>query len=400
MGGALYIPAMIATLHRSLALLALAPAVAGAQSLTPREVRIKAFVAANYEDAVRLLARAVNIGSGTLDLAGVRAVGTLFRRELDQLGFTTQWVELPPALHRAGHLVAERLGSNADPAGKRLLLIGHLDTVFEGGGRRFVRRDGVARGAGVEDMKGGDVAIVLALKALRSVGALDRMRVIVVLTGDEENAGRPTAVARKALVDAARRSDAALAFEGGNATTATIARRGASEWVLRVSGHQTHSSGIFKGAAGYGAIFEAARILDGFRQRLDRQAYLTLSPGAIVGGTDVTFDTVAIRGRTSGKTNIVPRTVVVAGDLRTLTRGQLDSARAVMREVVAQSLPGTRASISFDDGYPGMPPTDGNRALLAEFDRVSQALGWGPVEALPPERRGAGDIAFVAEIEP
>jgi glutamate carboxypeptidase len=137
-----------------------------------------------------------------------------------------------------------------------------------------------------------------------------------------------------------------------------------------------------------------------FRQRLAGKSYLTLSPGAIVGGSDVTFDTVAIRGRTSGKTNIVPRTVVVAGDLRTLTRGQLDSARAVMREVVAQSLPGTRASISFDDGYPGMPPTDGNRALLAEFDRVSQALGWGPVEALPPERRGAGDIAFVAEIVP
>ncbi len=400
MGDALYIPAMMSLLGRSLALLALMPGVASAQALTPREARIKAYVSAHYQDAVRLLGQAVDIGSGTLDLAGVRAVGALFRRELDQLGFTTRWVELPAGLHRAGHLVAERSGASADPSGKRLLLIGHLDTVFEGGGRRFVRRDSVARGAGVEDMKGGDVAMFFALKALHAVGALDRMRVIVVLTGDEENAGRPTAVARRALVDAARRSDAALGFEGGDARTATIARRGASEWVLRVSGRQAHSSGIFRDGAGYGAIFEAARILDAFRQRLDRQPYLTLSPGAIVGGTDVVFDTVAVRGRAAGKTNIVPREVVVAGDLRTLTRGQLDSARAVMREAVGQSLPGTRAAISFDDGYPGMPPTDGNRALLAEFDRVSQALGWGPVEALPPERRGAGDIAFVAEIVP
>jgi glutamate carboxypeptidase len=376
----------------------LLPQVALAQSLTPREARMHQYVTAHYEDAVRLLEETVNLSSGTSNLAGVRAVGAVFRRELESLGFNVRWVTLPPALRRAGHLVAERMGPRADPNGKRLLLIGHLDTVFEGPGQRFVRRDSMARGAGTADMKGGDVAMVLALKALAAVGALDEIRVIVVLTGDEESAGRPVSIARKDLVAAARRTDVALAFEGGDARTATIARRGASEWILIVRGKQGHSSGIFKDAAGYGAVFEAARILDRFRDRLAKQPYLTFNPGVIAGGTDVAFDSVALTGTVAGKTNIIARTVVVKGDLRTLTGGQLDSARAVMKEIIAEPLPGTSASISFDDGYPGMPPTDGNRALLARFDEVSQALGWPPIEALPPERRGAGDIAFVADV--
>ncbi|MFN0177901.1 MAG: M20/M25/M40 family metallo-hydrolase [Gemmatimonadales bacterium] len=369
------------------------------QALSPREVRIRQAVTAGYADAVGLLERSVNISSGTFNLAGVRAVGALFRRELDALGFTTKWVELPPALKRAGHLVAEWQGPNAADA-KRLLLIGHLDTVFEGAGQRFVRRDSVGRGAGTADMKGGDVAILLALKALKAAGVLDDMAIIVVMTGDEEAAGRPLEISRKDLIEAARRSDAALAFEGGDARTATVARRSASGWVLTVKGRQGHSSAIFRNESGYGAVFEAARILNEFRERLSNQPYLTFNPGTIVGGTDVKYDSATVSGSTAGKTNIIARQVVVQGDLRTLTNSQLDSARATMRAIVADHLPGTSATISFEEGYPGMPPTDGNRALLTVFDQVSQALGYPAIEALPPERRGAGDISFVADIVP
>jgi glutamate carboxypeptidase len=380
--------------------LAASAATATAQPLSPREARIRGYIAANFEGAVSLLQRSVNIASGTFNLAGVRAVGALFRKELDSLGFTTRWIELPAALRRAGHLVGEWTGPRALPQGKRLLLIGHLDTVFEGPGQRFVRRDTVARGAGTDDDKGGDVAIILALKALKHVGALDEMRVIVIMTGDEEAAGRPLSVSRRDLIELARRSDVALAFEGGDATNATIARRGASEWILRVQGRQGHSSQVFRPGAGYGAIYEAARILTEFREALDKQPYLTFNPGTIVGGTDVTYDSAEVRGTTRSRTNIIARSAVVQGDLRFLTEGQRDSARATMRAIVADNLPGTSATISFDDGYPGMPPTDGSRALLALFSRVSQDLGYPAVEGLPPERRGAGDISFVSGIIP
>ncbi len=391
-----------AMLSRSIAAgLALALVVspgASAQTLSPREARIRGYLTTNFEAGVSLLQRSVNIPSGTFNVAGVRAVGALFRRELDSLGFTTRWIDLPASLRRAGHLVAEWNGPRASPGGKRLLLIGHLDTVFEGPGQRFARRDTVARGAGADDDKGGDVAIIMALKALKHVGALEEMRIIVIMTGDEEAAGRPLSTSRRDLIELARRSDVALAFEGGDATTATIARRGASEWILRVQGRQGHSSQIFRNDAGFGAVYEAARILNEFRETLSKQPYLTFNPGTIVGGTDVTYDSAEVRGTTGGRTNIIAKQVVVHGDLRFLTEGQKDSARAAMRAIVANSLPGTSATIWFDDGYPGMPPTDGNRALLATFSEVSQALGYPAVEGLPPERRGAGDISFVSGI--
>ena len=371
---------------------------ARAQALSPLESRIRAAVAAHYDSAVGLLQRTVDIPSGTLNLAGVQAVGQAYQRELTALGFTTRWAAMPASLGRAGHLVAEWRGPQFATGGKRILLIGHLDTVFEGQGQRFVQRDSVARGAGAADMKGGNVAMILALQALKQAGALDQVQVIVVMTGDEESAGRPLSVSRKDLLDAARRSDVALAFEGGDARTATIARRGASGWVLTVRGRQGHSSAIFRDGSGYGAIFEAARILNEFRERLSKQPYLTFNPGTIVGGSDVSFDSTAVSGKAASKTNIIAKHLVVQGDLRSLTPGQLDSARTVMREIISNNLPGTTATISFEDGYPGMPPTDGNRAILAIFDRVSQDLGYPAIEAMPPERRGAGDVSFVAPI--
>ncbi len=374
------------------------PRVAPAQTLSAREARLRAQVAVHFDQAVDLLARAVNVSSGTFNVAGVRATGALYRRELDLLGFTTRWVDLPPAMKRAGHLIGEWRGPRFAAGGKRILLIGHLDTVFEGDGQRFARRDTVARGAGTADMKGGNTAIILALKALKAAGLLDEMRIIVVMTGDEEAAGRPLSISRRDLIAAARESDVALAFEGGDARTATIARRGASGWLLTVQGRQSHSSGIFRDGAGYGAVFEAARILNEFRERLSRQPYLTFNPGTIVGGTDVSYDTAAVSGTAAGKTNIIANRVVVQGDLRFLTDRQEDSARAAMRAIVATSLPGTTATITFEEGYPGMPPTDGAREVLRLFDQVSQDLGYPAIEALPPERRGAGDVSFVAGI--
>src|SRR5688500_4831178 len=127
-------------------------------SLTPPERAMASFIDANQAEAVALLERAVNINSGTQNLEGVRKVGALFRAEFDALGFTTTWVN-QDEVSRAGHLVAERKGSG----GPKVLLIGHLDTVFEPDSpfQKFERLDGnTARGPGIIDMKGGNVIIV------------------------------------------------------------------------------------------------------------------------------------------------------------------------------------------------------------------------------------------------
>jgi glutamate carboxypeptidase len=362
----------------------------GNVTLSSDEMKVRDQVRAHHDADIALLERAVNISSGSQNAAGVRRVGELFGAQLAELGFTVRMSEMPTSMRRGGHLIAERQGTR----GPRLLLIGHLDTVFEGDGQRFVRQDTIARGAGTSDMKGGDVAMIAALRALHATGGLEGARIIVIMTGDEEAVGSPRDVARKDLIEAAQRSDIALAFEGGSASRASIARRGSSSWTLTTSARQGHSAGVFS-RGGFGSIYEAARILDGFRRELSGDPTLTFNPGVIAGGTDVERDSSGAM-TASGKTNIISPKTVVNGDLRFLRESQKDSARVQMRAIAAQHLAGSEAEITFRDGYPAMPPTTAGAGLLAQFDAVSRALGYGQVEGDPPESRGAGDISFVA----
>lgn len=379
----------------ALAVIAAAPFAAGAQAaLTPAEQKIRESIKASRDDQIGYLERVVNIPSNTLNLAGVRKVGAAFLASFDSLGFRSRWVTLPDATERAGHLVAEHRGK---PGAVRILLIGHVDTVVEPSGPTWVRTDSMAKGVGSGDMKGGDVIILYALKALQASGALKDMNVTVVFTGDEEHPGDPLSVTRKDLIDAAKRTDIALAFEGGNRSDATTARRGASSWRVTATGHQAHSAGVF-GGAGYGAIYEIARIVDEFRLQLAGERYLTFNVATIVGGTDVEYDTVAIKGTTASKLNIIPKTAIAQGDLRFISEEQKERTRAKMREIVAKHLAGTDANITFLDEYPAMSPTPGNARILAAYDTASQALGYGPVRALDPGARGAGDVSFVAPI--
>jgi glutamate carboxypeptidase len=203
-------------------------------------------------------------------------------------------------------------------------------------------------------------------------------------------------VTRESLLAAARESDIALAFEGSSPGKAVIGRRGIGSWRLQVTGVQGHSSGVFGETRGYGAIFEAARILERFRTEL-REANLTYNPSVIVGGTNVTYDTASKSGTALGKTNVIPREVRVEGDVRYLGAEQFESVRRKMQEIVAQNLPRTSAELVVENDYPSMAPNPGSERVLAALDAVSRDLGAGPVVAQPPIERGAGDIAFVCQ---
>ena len=364
------------------------------------ERAIVAAVDAGNGEALTLLQTAVEINSGTHNFAGVRAVGDLFRKEFDALGFKTSWVDGAP-FKRAGHLIADHPGS-----GPRIILIGHLDTVFEKDSvfqRYQVMDERLARGPGIIDMKGGDVIIIAALKALKKAGALDPMNVIVVMTGDEEDAGDPQALARAALVNAAKGAKYALGFEDGpgDPKFAVTARRGTSSWKLEVRAKSGHSSQIFREEMGYGANYELARILDGFRQKLAGEEHLTFNPSLILGGTSLDLDDVLAKGAASGKTNVIAEHAVAIGDLRTLSKQQLEHARGVMKQVMVEAPLGhTEASLTFAEGYPSLPPTEGNAKLLAEYDRASRDVGAGPVTAVSPDRAGAADVSFISDQVP
>ncbi len=364
-------------------------------ALSRDEQRLAALVDDQRDAALALLEQAVNINSGTQNFAGVREVGRLFEAELTALGFTTRWVD-GAVFQRAGHLVADHPGQ-----GPRILLIGHLDTVFEADSpfQKFERLDArTARGPGIIDMKGGDVVMIAALKALKAAGALDRMNLVVVMNGDEEAAGRPLAAARAALTDAARGAEIAIGFEDGPADPklAVTARRGTTEWRLTVTGTAAHSSQVFREDIGYGAIYELARVINGFREKLAGEAHLTFNPGVLLGGTTVEFDQVPSRGSAFGKSNVIAERAVAAGDLRALSAEQFQQARQVMERIAAASLPHTQSTITFDEGYPPMAPTEGNARLLAMYDKASRDLDFGSVTAVSPDRAGAADVSFVA----
>ena len=383
-------------MKRLLAIALFAATCAQAQ-LTDTEQRIVAAVKQRSPAALELLEKSVRINSGTLNPEGVRQVGAVFRAELDAIGFTTRWAEMPPDMKRAGHLIGSRDGGQ----GKRVLLLGHLDTVFEKDSSvaLWERRGDRVRGQGVGDMKGGNVIMVEALRALQAVGALDKSRVEVIFTGDEERTGSPLEKARADMVEMAKRADYAVSFEGGirlnGIDMASIARRSSGGWTLTVRGRPGHSAGVFSPNSGFGAIYEGARILNAFRDQLI-EPNLTFNVGLVLGGTNVSYSGDTATGTSFGKSNVIARDFQALGDMRFLSPEQGDRVKARMREIVAASLPGTNATITFRDSYPPMPPTDAGRRLMEVFSKASQDVGLGPIGTLDPSMRGAGDVQFVA----
>ena len=362
------------------------------------EGEIASVIETNYPRAIETLEKVVNINSGTMNFQGIEEVGKVFRSQLDDLGFETQWAD-GAKFNRAGHLLASRNSKSEDSV--KILLIGHLDTVFSKTDpfQRFERIDSShIAGPGITDMKGGDVIIVEALSALHQTGLLDNLSIKVVMTGDEEDSGKPLAESKKALIDAAKWADIALGFEDGDSDirTAVIARRGSINWELNVSGKPAHSSQIFQPEVGYGAIFETARILNEFRERLAGTGNLTFNPGMIVGGTEIQHQVSQSTAETFGKNNVIAKDAKVTGGIRALSIDELNNAKSIMQEIVAANLAHTSATLHFDEGYPPMAPAKSNKKLLKMYSDISESLGYNKVIAVNPRNAGAADISFTA----
>lgn len=367
--------------------------------LSPAEQQMSATVEAEYERSVALLERLTNQNSGTRNIEGNRIVGEMLRPEFEALGFTVEWIP-QDEVERAGHFFARHEGA---ANGKRILLIAHTDTVFEADSdfQTFVRDGDRATGPGVYDDKGGIVIVLSALRAMHDAGTLEGANIVVAITGDEEDFGEPGSISRADLLAAAEWADIAFDFESlsiqDGRDMGVVARRSSNAWTVRTTGNEGHSSGIFSERMGDGAAFELARIIHQFRTELPEPS-LTFNVGLMAAGTTAEFAEDLLSAQASGKTNIIPPVAIARGDFRTLTPEQTQRVRERMEAIVADHAPGTTATISFDEGYPPMAPTAGNRALLARLNDVNSDLGLEPQEELDPMRRGAGDISFVAHL--
>lgn len=365
--------------------------------LSPLEKNIQSFLAKQKQAQLHLLEKLVNIQSGTTNPKGVYQVGKIMQSELNKLGFKTHWVYLPANMKHAGTLIAEHHGD-----GKPLLLIGHLDTVFSPSyTKQFSQKKMSASGPGVIDDKGGLIVLLFALKALHQQHLLQHANITVVLTGDEEESGKPTRISRKPLLDAAKGKAIALDFEPAvTLDTLTIARRGVSQWLIAIKGNESHSATIFKKDTGAGAIFEAGRLLDALRKTFGEEKDLVFNPGLIAGGTKVSYTKETGQASVFGKANVIAKTAIIKGDYRFLNEKQKEKFEAKLKEISKDALPGTSSTVSFEAGIPAMAEKEGNLTLLNKYSEVSKDLGQGSIKPLPAGLRGAGDISFIADVVP
>ena len=268
-------------------------------ALSAKETALRAHVDSKTDARLSFLERLVRINSGSSNLAGVDAVGDLVKPAFDDLGFTTHWHREAKGHGRetaARSLVARRKGAaGATP----IFVTAHLDTVFEpaDGFEGFRIEDGKAIGPGVVDCKGGVVAILAALDALRSEGLLDRVDCRVVLGGDEETGSYES---RAIIEQEAAGSAYALVFEGGRPSGDIVTyRAGNGGFDVRAVGKAAHAGNAHKD--GVNAIEILAAAVLAFQKLTDYSRGITVNVGTIEGGT---------------KRNIVPGEATARVDVR------------------------------------------------------------------------------------
>lgn len=233
------------------------------------------------------LERITNINSGSLNKAGVEELSAIFRDELDELGFSLSSlagdvIPMPSCpgstytVDVADHLMASKTGE-----GNRLLLMGHLDTVFppDAPFQTFRREGDTLYGPGVADMKGGLVVMLYALKALAAVGELDDMAISILLNSDEEMGSLSS---RKYLEEQAQQHDWGLVYESSGNDTLTRQRKGLGQARFVVHGRASHAGGAHE--QGRSAIKELAYKIVEIEKMTDYEEGVTVNVGVVSGG--------------------------------------------------------------------------------------------------------------------
>ena len=343
----------------------------------PLPVRLQAAVAARHARLLAELETLVNIDSGSYSPAGVNRVADLVAGWLVELGATLERHPHAPAAGDAqlGDLLIGQIAGK----GARLLLIGHLDTVFDPGtaAQRPYRVTGSrAHGPGVSDMKAGLLAGLHAIAALHSIGI--RPRITFVANPDEE-IGSPfsTPFIRALAAD----HDAALVLECARANGDIVsARKGIADYRVTYTGRAAHAG--VEPEKGRSAILAAAHQVLALHGLNGRWPTVTVNAGVISGGT---------------RPNVVAESCRIEVDLRAATNAEFDAAAAELMRIVADpGIEGVRADLTRLAGHPPMEKTAGTarladlaRAIAAEigFDLHDAATG-GASDANTTSRAG------------
>jgi glutamate carboxypeptidase len=331
------------------------PPAAGvsADDLTAIEASLRADEAAYLADLERL----VNIDCGSYTPAGVDEVGRFVAGFLADLGATVE-VRPDPA-GRLGATVIGTLGGSAP--GARLLLIGHMDTVFDPGTaaeRPFAVADGIATGPGVTDMKSGLLAGLYAIRALVRRGPLPFERLTFVANPDEE-IGSPTSTPH--IIELAATADACLVLECARANGDIVSsRKGILDARIHVRGRAAHAG--VEPEKGRSAILAAADLVGRLHALNGRWDGVTVNVGVIAGGT---------------RPNVVPERCTLEVDVRAIRREDLETAEAAISELLGElSVPDTTAELEPMAHWWPMEKLERSGRLVEHARALAERLGF------------------------
>ena len=324
---------------------------------------LRAAIGADLPAYLADLERLVNIDCGSYTPEGVDAVGRWVTEFLSELGATVETRPDP-----AGRLGATVIATFDGRAGApRVLLIGHMDTVFDPGTaaeRPFRLEDGIAYGPGVTDMKSGLLAGLYALKAIVTErGGLPFERLVFVANPDEE-IGSPTSTPHIETI--APGMDVALVLECARANGDIVsARKGILDLRLTVNGRAAHAG--VEPEKGRSAILEAARIIEELHDLNGRWPGVTVNVGAIHGGT---------------RPNVVAERCSLEVDIRAVTRDALEIAEAEIRRIAeARVIPDTTVDFAPMARWWPMEKLERSGRLVDHTKAVAEALGFAVADA-------------------
>lgn len=242
---------------------------------------LAATIGADFPDYLVDLERLVNIDCGSYTPDGVNEVGLFVRSFLSGLGAEVE--TRPDPGGRFGETVVATF--RGPSGGARVLLIGHMDTVFDPGTvaqRPFRLDDGTAYGPGVTDMKSGLLAGLYAIKAIVQVHDGVPFERLTFIANPDEEVGSPSS--RSHIREAAADVDACLVLECARANGDIVsARKGILDTRLTVHGRAAHSG--VEPEKGRSAILEAARLVRDLHALNGRWPGVTVNVGVIRGGT-------------------------------------------------------------------------------------------------------------------
>ena len=333
---------------------------------------IQSYLASQRASIFALLKAMVLTQSGTRNKAGVDAVGNLIQRACRSLPVTIETIEQPDL---GNHLIVRSTAGDTDAG--RILLVGHMDTVFPADTDfNWYREDERhSYGPGVCDMKGGLVAGIFALKALAAAGLLEQTPITFVFNSDEE-IGSPSS--RDLIAAQARASAAAFVLEcGGPEGEVVTGRKGSLVMEIAVQGRAGHAA--FAGSEKASAILELAHKTVALEKLNDIAGGVTVNVGTITGGIGA---------------NTVAETAHAHVDCRFI---RPDQEQTLIRQIdliaQARSVPGTQCRRKIVSSRPPMPRDEKNLQLYAIVERTASALG----QSIPDEyRQGVSDANKIA----